>query len=116
LHIASLAGSWLALVAGFGGFRDHDGALSFAPRLPPGLDRLAFRICVALGRVHVEVDDGGATYTLQRGSALEVTHFGETLKLSAGVPVRRAVPKAPQRERPSQPSGREPRRRHAPSE
>ena len=72
LHIASLAGSWLALVAGFGGFRDHDGVLTFAPRLPPGLGRLAFRICVAQGRVHVEVSEGGATYTLQRGSALEV--------------------------------------------
>jgi alpha,alpha-trehalose phosphorylase len=116
LHIASLAGSWLALVAGFGGFRDHDGTLSFAPRLPPGVGRLAFRICVATGRVHVEVDDDGATYTLQRGSALEVSHFGETLKLSADVPVRRAVPKAPQRERPSQPPGREPRRRHVPSQ
>jgi alpha,alpha-trehalose phosphorylase len=111
LHIASLAGSWLALVAGFGGFRDHGGALTFAPRLPPGIDRLAFRICVALGRVHVEVDDSGATYTLQRGSALEVSHFGETLKLNAGEPVRRPIPPAPQRERPSQPPGREPRRR-----
>jgi alpha,alpha-trehalose phosphorylase len=114
LHIASLAGSWLALVAGFGGFRDHDGALTFAPRLPPGLDRLAFRICVATGRVHVEVDEGGATYTLQRGAALEVSHFGETLKLTAGEPVRRPVPPAPRRERPSQPPGREPLRRGAP--
>jgi alpha,alpha-trehalose phosphorylase len=113
LHIASLAGSWLALVAGFGGFRDHDGHLTFAPRLPPGLSRLAFRIRVAQGRVHVEVNEGGATYTLQRGSALEVSHFGETLKLSAGVPVRRRVPEAPRRERPTQPPGREPRRRHA---
>ena len=34
LHIASLAGAWIAVVAGFGGMRDHDGALSFAPRLP----------------------------------------------------------------------------------
>ena len=25
LHIASLAGTWIALVAGFGGMRDHDG-------------------------------------------------------------------------------------------
>jgi len=116
LHIASLAGSWLALVAGFGGFRDHDGALSFAPRLPPGLGRLAFRIGVATGRVHVEVADGGATYTLERGSALEVSHFGQTLKLAAGHPVRRDIPPAPERERPSQPPGREPRRRHAPSE
>src|SRR5207248_799764 len=34
LHIASLAGAWLAAVGGFGGMRDHGGSLSFAPRLP----------------------------------------------------------------------------------
>jgi alpha,alpha-trehalose phosphorylase len=35
LHMASLAGSWLVAVAGFGGFRDHEGRFSFDPRLPP---------------------------------------------------------------------------------
>ena len=34
IHIASVAGTWIAAVAGFGGFRDHGGVLSFAPRLP----------------------------------------------------------------------------------
>ena len=38
LHMASLAGAWTALVAGFGGMRDHGGELTFAPRLPPGAD------------------------------------------------------------------------------
>ena len=40
VHLASLAGAWIAAVAGFGGMRDHDGSLSFAPRLPdaPRLD------------------------------------------------------------------------------
>src|SRR5262249_33927730 len=42
LHIASLAGSWIALVAGFGGLRDHGGMLSFQPQLPPGISRLRF--------------------------------------------------------------------------
>ena len=111
LHIASLAGSWLALVAGFGGFRDHDGRLTFAPRLPPGMRRLAFRIGVARGRVLVEVDGDGASYTLQRGDQLEVEHFGDALTLRAGEPVRRGVPDPPQRERPRQPPGREPLRR-----
>jgi alpha,alpha-trehalose phosphorylase len=111
LHIASLAGSWLALVAGFGGFRDHDGHLTFAPRLPPGARRLAFRIGVAEGRVLVEVDGEGATYTLQRGAELEVAHFGERLTLRGGERVRRDVPDVPQRERPRQPPGREPKRR-----
>jgi len=116
LHIASLAGSWLALVAGFGGFRDYGGKLSFAPRLPPGVGRLAFRIGVAAGRVHVEVRGDGVTYLLERGEALEVAHFGERVKLLAGEPARREIPPAPQRERPAQPHGRGPLRRHAPSE
>jgi alpha,alpha-trehalose phosphorylase len=34
VHIASLAGTWAALVSGFGGFRDLDGTFSFTPRLP----------------------------------------------------------------------------------
>src|SRR5436309_6541329 len=42
LHIASRAGTWIAAVAGFGGLRDHDGRLSFKPRLPAELTRLAF--------------------------------------------------------------------------
>ena len=44
LHIASLAGACIAAVAGFGGLRDHGDRLSFAPRLPARLERLAFRL------------------------------------------------------------------------
>jgi len=44
LHIASLAGACIAAVAGFGGLRDHAGTLSFSPRLPARLERLAFRL------------------------------------------------------------------------
>ncbi|WP_027005575.1 glycoside hydrolase family 65 protein [Conexibacter woesei] len=115
LHIASLAGSWLALVAGFGGFRDHDGVLSFAPRVPPGVDRLAFRIGVSTGRVLVEVDAENAHYTLQSGEALEIHHHAELVHLTADSGrVSRPIPPLPHRERPRQPSGREPLRRSAP--
>ena len=44
VHVASLAGSWIALVAGFGGMRDHNGQLSFQPQLPPGIRRLGFAL------------------------------------------------------------------------
>src|SRR5690606_23310145 len=46
LHLAAMAGAWTAAVAGFGGMRDHDGEITFAPRLPPDLDRLSFRMTV----------------------------------------------------------------------
>ncbi len=48
VHLASLAGAWIAAVCGFGGMRDHGGSLSFTPRLPgcarpPRLPRLLRR-------------------------------------------------------------------------
>ena len=46
IHMASLAGAWVAAVAGFGGMRDHWGKLSFTPRLPNQLTRLRFRLAV----------------------------------------------------------------------
>jgi alpha,alpha-trehalose phosphorylase len=116
LHIASLAGTWLALVAGFGGFRDHDGHLTFAPRLPAALQRLAFRLTVRGHCLLVEVTRDDATYTLLRaGEALALTHFGEALTVRAGEPQVRSVPPAPHLPRPRQPPGREPRRRRRPA-
>src|SRR5437868_7465427 len=40
VHMASLAGAWIALVAGFGGMRAGAGALTFSPRLPDGISQL----------------------------------------------------------------------------
>src|SRR5262249_9846347 len=67
VHIASLAGAWTAAVAGFGGMRDHGGKLSFAPRLPARLERLAFRIRFRGRRLKVEVARDAAAYTLVEG-------------------------------------------------
>jgi alpha,alpha-trehalose phosphorylase len=77
LHIASLAGTWAGAVAGFGGMRDHGGIMSFTPRLPQALARLAFRLCVRGHRLLVEIGREQATYSLLRGSALEIIHHGE---------------------------------------
>lgn len=42
VHVASAGGVWTALVAGFGGMRDHFGELSFDPRLPASWPSLEF--------------------------------------------------------------------------
>ncbi len=108
LHIASLAGTWLGAVAGFGGMRDHGGQLSFKPRLPPPLQRMAFRLSFRHRRLLVEVARSQASYTLLDGDALEVVHHGETITLSASAPLVRPIPPAPVRDTPTQPQGREP--------
>jgi alpha,alpha-trehalose phosphorylase len=112
LHIASLAGTWIGAVAGFGGLRDHGAVLSFAPRLPAALSRLAFRLCYRGRLVHVEVTRRHATYSLLDGEAIEVVHHGEAITVTPGEPTKLDVPPAPHRKAPVQPPGRAPARRH----
>jgi alpha,alpha-trehalose phosphorylase len=111
VHIASLAGTWVALVSGFGGLRDADGTFSFAPRLPRGLTRLAFTLFIRGRRLRVEITHAQATYALADGDPLPILHHGEPMTLRAGKPQPRPIPPAPSRPRPSQPLGREPARR-----
>jgi alpha,alpha-trehalose phosphorylase len=112
LHIASLAGAWIVAVAGFGGMRDHDGALSFTPRLPQRLSRLAFGMCFRDRRLRVEVTHDEARYSLLRGTALQITHHGQTINVTTDRPVTRPIPGISAGKAPTQPSGRNPRSRH----
>ena len=107
LHIAACAGSWIALVMGFGGLRDHGGRLSFAPRLPGHLPRMCFRLRWRESSLRVTVTPAEATYEVS-GPPLELTHHGETLTV-AGDPVTRAIPRIEERAAP--PSPRPPARR-----
>lgn len=114
LHLASLAGNWIALVNGLGGMRARNGALAFAPVLPDGLTRLAFTVSFQGRQLHVELARDEARYSLATGDALDVTHYGETVTVTPREPSVRAVPRPPRRPAPKQPPGREPVRRMPP--
>ncbi|WP_337061174.1 glycoside hydrolase family 65 protein [Kineococcus sp. G2] len=109
LHIASLAGAWQALVAGFGGMRDADGHLAFAPRLPDGLDGLCFRTRHRGSCLEVDVGRERATYTVVSGGPVDTSHHGERFTVEPGSPRTFGVPPAPDLPRPEQPPGRDPR-------
>ena len=111
VHIASLAGTWIALVVGFAGLRYGGGHFSFAPRLPEGLNRLAFSLLLRGQRLRVEITPTSARYLLAEGEPIEISHHGTALTLEAGKPQRRRIPQTPTRPPPSQPPGREPIRR-----
>src|SRR5579875_3040758 len=108
VHMASLAGAWTALVGGFGGMRMQQGELSFAPRLPKVLKRLAFHILFRHSRLRVEVRAQEATYHVLDGSPLKIFHHGEELRLPVGEAITRPIPTIKAGPRPSQPFGREP--------
>jgi alpha,alpha-trehalose phosphorylase len=112
LHMAALAGTWIALVAGFGGMRDHDGKLTLAPRLPQSIHRLAFNLRWRGSRLRVEVAEGEASYVVtDGGQAIETWHHGQALTVTAGQAVRLPIPSTPDRPRPPTPPGRAPARR-----
>ncbi|MFE4966671.1 glycoside hydrolase family 65 protein [Streptomyces sp. NPDC056660] len=110
LHIASLAGTWMALVAGFGGMRHYDDGARFAPRLPERLRRLAFNLQLRGSRLRVEIGADKATYTLLDGPPLTVHHHGEPVTVSTDSPAVRPVPPARPGPTPGQPLHRAPTR------
>jgi alpha,alpha-trehalose phosphorylase len=113
LHMGALAGSWTALVAGFGGLRRSDGTLSFAPRLPTALTRLVFTVGWRGRLLRVEVTGASATYALSNGSDLSVLHHHQVVNLAASQPQSLPIPPILASPRPAQPPGREPVKRSA---
>jgi alpha,alpha-trehalose phosphorylase len=116
LHIASLAGAWIAIVAGFGGMRDHGGRLSFRPQLPPGWTSLRFRVVWRGARVTVHAAGDDVTFRadfegedVPEGQSVSVWHVDDELTLQHGVPVTVPMQRVePLTDRPTQPVGREP--------
>ncbi len=95
LHIASLAGTWMALVYGFAGLRDRDGRLRFRPALPAGWRSFRFRLRAHGEQLEVEVGTDRVRYRLLTGGRLEIEHDGEALELAAGRPAERPLPPRP---------------------
>ncbi len=110
LHMASLAGGWLAIVQGLGGMRAKGGRLSFTPRLPDQITRLVFRVRYRGRLIRVTVTHEAAEYDLVAGDPIELTHHGRPTRVADGT-VRLPIPPAPARPRPRQPHGRAPRSR-----
>jgi alpha,alpha-trehalose phosphorylase len=114
LHIASLAGGWLAVVAGFGGMRDTANRLLFRPQLPPGWRRLRFSVRPRGQELHVEITPGKVTYALDGTAPIVFTHCSgnreDEIELAPGKSVtRKWRPVRPRTPRPTQPAGREPK-------
>jgi alpha,alpha-trehalose phosphorylase len=107
VHMASLAGAWMALVAGFGGMRAGSGTLSFNPHLPGGLTELKFRLRYRGRKLKVTIGADRAKYELIDGEPLALVHHGKEFKLGKRAashdipPVKAGTP-------PEQPPGRTP--------
>jgi alpha,alpha-trehalose phosphorylase len=107
VHMASLAGAWMALVAGFGGMRAGAGSLAFSPRLPGGIAMICFRLRYRGRRLRITVRPNQALYELLDGKALHITHHGKEFQLGKKS-VEHDIPPVTTGPRPEQPPGRAP--------
>jgi alpha,alpha-trehalose phosphorylase len=87
VHVAAAAGVWSSLVFGFGGVRDHEGRLSFTPRLPSIWNALGFSLRFCDRQLRVQLTHDEERYVLSDGDPLEVTIRGEPYLLGAGTPL-----------------------------
>ncbi|AEE15870.1 beta-phosphoglucomutase [Treponema brennaborense] len=71
IHTACMAGSWMALVYGFAGFRDYGGKWRFAPQLPRSWTSLSFSLLLRGQRLTVEILPDSVTYSLGSPDAAE---------------------------------------------
>jgi alpha,alpha-trehalose phosphorylase len=112
LHIASLAGSWMVAVGGFGGLRDTQGTLAFRPRLPSALNSLSFNLVFRGVHLNVAISPGEARYTCNADDRhIDLVHYGEKVRVGPGGTQIRAIPPLAPRPSPRQPTGREPAQR-----
>ncbi|MEV4725437.1 glycoside hydrolase family 65 protein [Micromonospora humida] len=115
LHLAALAGAWTAAVEGFGGLRDDTGVLSFDPRLPARIDRLAFHLRWHGQRLRVTLTRDGARYELPDAdpeTTVDLRHAGEPVTVTGAAAVTRPLPQVPDPgPEPPSPHGRRPARR-----
>ncbi|MDP5278245.1 glycosyl hydrolase family 65 protein [Sphingomonas sp. DG1-23] len=84
VHMASLAGSWLALVWGFAGFRPGENGFGFRPKLPAAWNGYRFGMRWRGSELRVAVTGEGARYEIVAGPALSLAHNGEDIRIAPG--------------------------------
>lgn len=86
VHIACMAGSWLAITSGFAGMRVRPQGLYFAPRLPSQWPELAFCLTYQGRQLRVCIYADQTEYSLEKGESLNLYHHGELVQLSRAIP------------------------------
>ncbi len=84
VHMAAMAGSWLALTWGFGGMRPVDGRPAFAPTLPDAWKSYRFGLRWQDAHIRVSVSKSGVEYALTEGTQAEILHHSQPLLLRVG--------------------------------
>jgi alpha,alpha-trehalose phosphorylase len=91
VHVASTGGVWNILVYGFGGMRDHNGVITFDPRLPSSWTGLRFQITLRGTRVRVILTREEICFEVVEGDTADMYVRDQRVVVRAGTPSRVAL-------------------------
>jgi maltose phosphorylase len=83
-HTTSMAGTWMAIVQGFGGMRIHDDSIIFNPFIPKEWNAYRFHVAYRESKLLIEVNEEKSKITNLKGNEVKVFLFGEEFILSEG--------------------------------
>ncbi len=84
LHITSMAGTWLAIVEGFGGMRIRHDRVHFSPVIPPAWESYSFIIRFRNNPLKIEVTTDGVTAMNLSSVEIPVTIYGRDAVIESG--------------------------------
>jgi len=83
LHITSMAGTWLAIVQGFGGMRVKDDKLHFNPQIPEKWNAFAFNILFRGNQLNIRVEQNRTIIHNSIGEAIDLFVNGKMIHIPA---------------------------------
>jgi len=84
VHTAAMAGTWLSIVYGFAGMREHEGVLRFQPTIPPAWEGYRFKVTYRNRVIEVYVSKKEVRYTLVQGESITIQHHQNDVALEQG--------------------------------
>jgi maltose phosphorylase len=81
LHITSMAGTWMAVVEGFGGKRVKDGILSLDPMIPKNWNAYRFNLVYRKTVLSITVKPEEVSVKNVSGGSLDILVYGKTVSV-----------------------------------
>jgi maltose phosphorylase len=88
LHITSMAGTWLAIVEGFGGMRIRDGMIHFNPMIPSRWKSYSFKVRFRDNLMNIHVRQDRIEISNLSPADLQVTVYGKVYPVEKGKKVQ----------------------------
>ncbi|MCX7951749.1 MAG: glycoside hydrolase family 65 protein [Clostridiales bacterium] len=82
IHAANMAGSWMGMVFGFGGFRVNKDKIKFNPIIPDKWNRYSFRVNYKGRLIKVKVEKHSVLLSLLEGEPIKVDVYNNTVLLT----------------------------------